>query len=206
MRSSTTGGACTRAWATEPRPRRGPTWRRSSCQRPHEVLISPLHSPGAGPLVERCAGLNVHQASVVCCTLVGPPGCRPRKLLRTFGTTTHELGKLRAWLAEPGVTHVGMESTGIYWKPVYAALEGRFDLTVGNAHHIKNVPGRKTDVKDAEWIARLVRHGLIGKSFVPPPPIRDLRELVRFRRALVEARTAQGSRISVADDEPEHVV
>ena len=88
-----------------------------------------------------------------------------------------------------------MESTGIYWKPVYAALEGHFDLTVGNAHHIKNVPGRKTDVKDAEWIARLVRHGLIGKSFVPPPPIRDLRELVRFRRTLIETRTAERNRV-----------
>src|SRR4051794_22272886 len=146
-------------------------------------------------LVERCAGLDVHQASVVCCILLGPPGCRPRKLLRTFGTTTHELGTLRAWLAEHGVTHVGMESTGIYWKPVRATLEGHFDLTVGNAHHIKNVPGRKTDVKDAEWIARLLRHGLIGKSFVPPPAIRDLRELVRFRRALVEARTAERNRL-----------
>src|SRR3954466_4410634 len=146
-------------------------------------------------LVERCAGLDVHQASVVCCVPLGPPGCRPRKLLRTFGTTTHELGKLRAWLAEHGVTHVGMESTGIYWKPVYAALEGHFDLTVGNAHHIKNVPGRKTDVKDAEWSARLLRHGLIGRSFVPPPPIRDLRGLVRFRRALVETRTAERNRL-----------
>src|SRR4051795_6915719 len=146
-------------------------------------------------LVERCAGLDVHQASVACCTLGGPPGGRAQKLIRTLRATTHELGKLRAWLAEHGVTHVGMESTGIYRKPVYAALEGRFDLTVGNAHHIKNVPGRKTDVKDAEWIARLLRHGLIGKSFVPPPPIRDLRELVRFRRALVEARTAERNRL-----------
>src|SRR4051794_10086728 len=146
-------------------------------------------------LVERCAGLDVHQASVVCCALLGPPGCRPRKLLRTFGTTTHEPGKLRAWLAEHGVTHVGMESTGVYRKPVHAALEGHFDLTVGNAHHIKNVPGRKTDVKDAEWIARLARHGLVGKSFVPPPPIRDPRELVRLRRALVEARTAERDRL-----------
>src|SRR5919206_227985 len=94
-----------------------------------------------------------------------------------------------------GVTHVGMESTGVYWKPVYAALEGHFDLTVGSAHHIKNVPGRKTDVKDAEWIARLVRHGLIGKSFVPPPAVRDLRELVRFRRALIETRTAERNRL-----------
>jgi transposase len=146
-------------------------------------------------LVERCAGLDVHQASVVCCALLGPPGCKPRKLLRTFGATTHELETLRAWLAEHGVTHVGMESTGIYWKPVYSALEGHFDLTVGNAHHIKNVPGRKTDVKDAEWIARLVRHGLIGKSFVPPPAVRDLRELVRFRRALIETRTAERNRL-----------
>ena len=141
-------------------------------------------------LVERCASLDVHQASVVCCALLGPRGCKPRKLLRTFGATTHELETLRAWLAEHGVTHVGMESTGIYWKPVYAALEGHFDLTVGNAHHIKNVPGRKTDVKDAEWIARLVRHGLIGKSFVPPPAVRDLRELMRFRRALIETSSS----------------
>ena len=146
-------------------------------------------------LVERCAGLDVHQASVVCCALLGPPGCKPRKLLRTFGTTTHELETLRAWLAEHGVTHVGMESTGIYWKPVYSVLEGHFDLIVGNAHHIKNVPGRKTDVKDAEWIAHLVRHGLIGKSFVPPPAIRDLRELVRYRRALIETRTAERNRV-----------
>ena len=124
-------------------------------------------------LLERCAGLDVHQASVVCCVLIGLPGRRPRKLLRRFGTTTRELEALRAWLAEQGVTHVGMESTGVYWKPVYAVLEGHFELIVGNAHHIKNVPGRKTDVKDAEWIAQLVRHGLITKSFVPPPAIRD---------------------------------
>src|SRR3954471_21306257 len=146
-------------------------------------------------LLERCAGLDVHQASVVCCILIGVPGRRPQKLLRSFGTTTRELEAMRSWLAEHGVTHVGMESTGVYWKPVYTALEGHFDLIVGNAHHIKNVPGRKTDVKDAEWIARLVRHGLIGRSFVPPPPIRDLRELVRFRRALVETRTAERNRL-----------
>jgi transposase len=146
-------------------------------------------------LVERCAGLDVHQASIVGCILAGSPGCKPQKLIRTFGTTTHELGTLRAWLSEQGVTHVGMESTGIYWKPVYAALEGHFDLTVGNAHHIKNVPGRKTDVKDAEWIACLVRHGLIGKSFVPPLAVRDLRELVRFRRRLIETRTAERNRL-----------
>jgi transposase len=146
-------------------------------------------------LLERCAGLDVHQASVVCCVLIGAPGRRPQKLLRSFGTTTRELQALRAWLAEHGVTHVGMESTGVYWKPVYAVLEGHFDLIVGNAHHIKNVPGRKTDVKDAEWIAQLVRHGLITKSFVPPPAVRDLRDLVRHRRTLIETRTAMRNRV-----------
>ena len=146
-------------------------------------------------LLERCAGLDVHQASVVCCVLIGVSGRKPQKLLRSFGTTTRELQALRAWLAEHGVTQVGMESTGVYWKPVYAVLEGHFDLIVGNAHHIKNVPGRKTDVKDAEWIAQLVRHGLITKSFVPPPAIRDLRELVRCRRTLIETRTAMRNRV-----------
>src|SRR4051795_1969742 len=146
-------------------------------------------------LVERCAGLDVHQASVVCCILIGVPGRKPQKLLRRFGTTTRELEALRAWLVEHGVTHVGMESTGVCWKPVYAVLEGHFDLIVGNAHHIKNVPGRKTDVKDAEWIAQLVRHGLVAKSFVPPPAIRDLRELVRHRRTLIETRTATRNRV-----------
>src|SRR5918998_1834453 len=145
-------------------------------------------------LIECCAGLDVHQASVVCCVLIGAPGRRPRKLLRSFGTTTRELEALLAWLVEHGVTHVGMESTGVYWKPVYAVLEGHFELIVGNAHHIKNVPGRKTDVRDAEWIAQLVRHGLVAKSFVPPPAIRDLRELLRHRRTLIETRTAARNR------------
>jgi transposase len=145
--------------------------------------------------LERCAGLDIHQASVVCCVLIGAPGRKLQKLLRSFGTITRELEALRAWLVEHGVTHVGMESTGVYWKPVYAVLEGHVDLIVGNAHHIKNVPGRKTDVKDAEWIAQLVRHGLVAKSFVPPPAIRDLRELVRHRRALIETRTAARNRV-----------
>ena len=145
--------------------------------------------------LERCAGLDVHQASVVCCVLIGAPGRKPQKLQGRFGTTTRELEAMRAWLAEHGVTHVGMESTGVYWKPVYAVLEGHVDLIVGNAHHIKNVPGRKTDVKDAEWIAQLVRHGLVASSFVPPPAIRDLREMVRYRRTLIEMRTAMRNRV-----------
>jgi transposase len=102
---------------------------------------------------------------------------------------------LRDWLTSLGVTHVGMESTGVYWKPVYAVLEGHFDLIVGNARHIRNVPGRKTDVKDAEWIADLVRHGLVAESFVPPPPLRELRELLRYRRKLVESQAAERNRL-----------
>ena len=145
-------------------------------------------------IVERCAGLDVHQASVVACVLIGQPGRKPCKEVRSFATMTRDLEALRDWLKELGVTHVGMESTGVYWKPVHAILEGHFTLIVGNAHHIKAVPGRKTDVKDAEWLADLVRHGLIRPSFVPPPAIRELRDLVRLRRSLTEARTTERNR------------
>jgi transposase len=145
-------------------------------------------------LVERCAGLDVHQASIVTCVLIDQPGRKPRKEVRSFATLTRDLEALRDWFEELGVTHVGMESTGVYWKPVYAILAGHFELIVGNAHHIKAVPGRKTDVKDAEWLADLVRHGLIKPSFVPPPAIRELRDLVRLRRSLAEARTTERNR------------
>ena len=134
-------------------------------------------------IIERCAGLDVHQATVVACVLIGQAGRKPHKEIRTFSTMTRDLEAMRDWLKGHGVTHVGMESTGIYWKPVHTILEGQFELIVANAHHIKNVPGRKTDVKDAEWTADLVRHGLVKPSFVPPPPIRDLRDLVRLRRS-----------------------
>jgi transposase len=145
-------------------------------------------------IVERCAGLDVHQASVVACVLIGQPGRKPCKEVRSFGTMTRDLEALRDWLKERGVSHVGMESTGVYWKPVHALLEDHFTLIVGNAHHIKAVPGRKTDVKDAEWLADLVRHGLIKASFVPPPAIRELRDLVRLRRSLTEARSTERNR------------
>jgi transposase len=112
---------------------------------------------------------------------------------------TRELEALRDWLKAMGVTHVGMESTGVYWRPVHAVLEGHFELIVGNARHIRNVPGRKTDVKDAEWIAELVRHGLIAKSFVPSHPLQDLRELLRYRRKLVESQVAERNRIQALD-------
>jgi transposase len=146
-------------------------------------------------LIERCCGLDVHQETVVACLLTGAAGTRARKEVRTFRTVRRELEALRDWLTAAGVTHVGMESTGVYWRPVYAVLEGHVELIVGNARHIRNVPGRKTDVKDAEWIADLVRHGLIAKSFVPPAPLRELRDLVRYRRKLIEAQAAERNRL-----------
>lgn len=108
---------------------------------------------------------------------------------------TSELLALKSWLQSEGCTHVAMESTGVYWVPVYNLLEGAFELIVGNATHIKNVPGRKTDVKDSEWLASLCRHGLIRKSFVPPPDLRALRDLTRYRRKLTESHTAEGNRL-----------
>ena len=146
-------------------------------------------------ILERVCGLDVHQATVVACLLVGQAHEKPRKEVRTFATFTQDLMKLRDWLQSEGCTHVGMESTGVYWKPVYAILEDAFEIIVGNAHHIRNVPGRKTDVKDSEWIADLLRHGLIAKSFVPPKAIRELRDLLRYRRKLVESRSAERNRL-----------
>jgi len=132
-------------------------------------------------IVEHCCGLEANK--------------KPRKEVRTFGTMTAELRRLRDWLQSEGCTHVAMESTGVYWMPVYAILEGHFELVVGNATHIKQVPGRKTDVKDSEWIADLLRHGLIRRSFVPPKPLRELRDLLRYRRKLVESQTAERNRL-----------
>jgi transposase len=146
-------------------------------------------------IVECCAGLDVHQATVVACLNSGPGNKRSRKQVRTFGTTRTDLEAMRTWLSESGCTLVAMESTGIYWRPIYAELEGHFDLIVGNAQHIKNVPGRKTDVKDCEWISDLARHGLIARSFVPPRPIRDLRDLTRYRRKLSQAQAAERNRL-----------
>jgi transposase len=147
-------------------------------------------------IVECCAGLDVHQATVVAClNRGGVANKRSARQVRTFRTTRQGLGELRDWLSDCGCTLVAMESTGIYWRPVYAELEGHFELIVGNAQHIKNVPGRKTDVKDCEWISDLARHGLIAKSFVPPRPIRDLRDLTRYRRKLSQAQAAERNRL-----------
>jgi transposase len=148
-------------------------------------------------LVERSCGLDVHPESVVACLLLPQAGKRPKRLVQTFGTFCDDLRKLRQWLCEHGVTHVGMESTGIYWMPVYAELEQEPSLTliVGNAQHIKNVPGRKTDVSDAQWLATLVRMGLIKPSFVPPAPLRELRKLLRARRTLVQCQADERNRM-----------
>jgi len=147
-------------------------------------------------LVEHGCGLDVHQSTVVACLLRVRQDGKVQKQLRTFGTTTRELMGLREWLLSEGCTHVAMESTGVYWKPVYAVLEGgELEIVVANAQQVKKVPGRKTDVKDAEWIADLLCHGLLRSSFVPPQPIRELRDLTRYRRKLVESRSAERNRL-----------
>lgn len=139
---------------------------------------------------ERCAGLDVHKKSVVACVLISRPDRQVEVHRSQFGTTTPEILALSDWLKNWGVTHVAMESTGVYWRPIYQLLEGQFELLVANAQHIHRMPGRKTDVTDAEWVADLLRHGLISPSFVPPQTQRDLRELTRHR-SNTTARRAQ---------------
>ncbi len=140
---------------------------------------------------KRCCGLDVHKKTVAACVIT-PEG----QETRTFGTMTKDLLTLGDWLKERGVTHVAMESTGVFWKPVYNLLEAaEFTLFVVNAQHIKAVPGRKTDVKDAEWIADLLRHGLLRPSFIPDRAQRELRELVRYRRSLIQQRAQVINRI-----------
>ena len=133
---------------------------------------------------QRCCGLDVHKKSVVACVIT-PEG----KDIRTFGTMTKDLLELVDWLTEWRVSHVAMESTGVYWKPIYNLLEGAFTLLVVNVHHIKVVPGRKTDVKDVEWITDLLRHGLITGSFIPERSQRELRELLCYRQSLIQERS-----------------
>ncbi len=142
-----------------------------------------------------CAGLDVHKKTVVACCIT--PGAKGEKQIevRTFGTMTVDLLALSDWLTSKQITHVAMESTGEFWKPIYNLLEGNFELLVVNAKHIKNVPGRKTDVKDAEWIAELLRHGLVRGSFIPPQAQRDLRDLTRQRTNLVQDRATVVNRL-----------
>lgn len=141
-----------------------------------------------------CAGLDVHKDSIKAC--LRKPGSQGRvSEIQSFGTTTREILRLMEWLCLAGCTHVAMESTGVYWKPVYNVLEGSFELLLINAAHIKQVPGRKTDVKDCQWIAELLECGLLRASFIPPKPIRELRELTRHRKTLIQERGRIANRI-----------
>ena len=142
-----------------------------------------------------CAGLDVHKNTVVACRRRLAQDGQVEQETRTFSTMTADLLELADWLAQAGVTQVAMESTGIYWKPVWHLLEDRFGLILVNARHIKQVPGRKTDVKDAQWLAELLQFGLLKASFIPPPPIRELRALTRQRTALVNDRARVANRI-----------
>jgi len=146
--------------------------------------------------VERCAGIDVGQAEVVVCARVADAATgAAAELVASYGTTTPDLLELHDWLAGLGVTQVAMESTGVYWKPVYYLLEDDFTVLLVNAAHVKHVPGRKTDTIDAVWLAQLLAHGLLSPSFVPPKPIRALRDLTRYRKALINERTAQVNRV-----------
>jgi transposase len=145
-------------------------------------------------LYERCAGLDVHKKTVTVCR-VRLVGRQREQEVQRFGTTTPELLSLADWLAAWSVTHVAMESTGEYWKPIYNILEGNYDLLLVNAQHLKHVPGRKTDVKDAEWLAECLRHGLLRASFVPERPQRALRDLTRYRTKLVQERSRLANRL-----------
>ncbi|MDW5326740.1 IS110 family transposase [Plantactinospora sp. KLBMP9567] len=146
-------------------------------------------------IVERCAGIDIGKRDVKACIRVPDGAGRWRVEVRTFTTMTSELLLLRDWLAIEGVTTVGMEATGAYWKPVYYLLEDSFSVQLLNARHLHNVPGRKTDVIDAEWICRMVQHGLVRPSFVPPAPIRQLRDLTRYRTEVVRERVRDIARL-----------
>ena len=146
-------------------------------------------------LYARCCGLDIHKRTVVACLFVPGAEGTPTKEIRTFGTMTNDLLALSEWLAAAECSHVAMESTGVFWKPIYNLLESSFGVLVVNAQHVKAVPGRKTDVRDAEWIGDLLRHGLLRASFIPDRPQRELRELTRYRTTLIHDRANEVNRL-----------
>lgn len=146
-------------------------------------------------LLERCAALDVHKKQLAACVRILGAGGEIEELNAEFSTMTSRLLALRDWLKELGVTHVAMEATGVYWKPVYYALEDDFEVLLVNAQHVKNVPGRKTDTRDAQWLCQLLECGLLRASFVPPKPIRELRDLTRYRKSLIQERTREANRL-----------
>ncbi len=146
-------------------------------------------------ILERCCALDVHKNQVTACVHVPDQAGKRSELRAQFSTMTAELLALRDWLQGLGVTHVAMEATGVYWKPVYYLLEDDFELMLVNAQHVKNVPGRKTDVQDAQWLCQLLEHGLVRASFVPPKPFRELRDLTRYRKSLTWERSREANRL-----------
>ncbi len=146
-------------------------------------------------IFKNCAGIDVHKKFLVVCWRHIDAEGRLHTEKRRFGTMTADLEALAAWLAERGCTHVAIESTGVYWQPVYNILEDHFEVWLVNAQHVRHVPGRKTDMTDAEWLAQLMQYGLLKPSFIPPRPQRELRELVRYRQSLVEERTRVVNRL-----------
>ena len=147
-------------------------------------------------MVKKCAGLDVHQETIVACVLKGDLDKKPKSEIRTFGTYTKDLEELHEWLLKEEVEQVAMESTGIFWKCVWNIIEDEnYEIKLANAKDIKNKPGRKTDVKDSQWIAELLRCGLIEGSFVPDVEIRELRDLTRYKRKIVQQASAEKNRI-----------
>jgi transposase len=146
-------------------------------------------------LYDRCCGLDVHQQTVVACRLITSPTGRVDKQIRTFSTMTRGLLELARWLQEEQVSHAALESTGVFWWPVFNVLEGQVEVLVVNAQHAKQVPGRKTDVKDSQWLADLLRHGLLQASFILPKALRALRDLMRARTNLIQERSRQINRV-----------
>jgi transposase len=146
-------------------------------------------------LLDRVAGLDVHRKSIAVCLRLPADAGERAQHVRTFGTTAADLVTLRDWLEAHQISHVAMESTGVYWKPVYYVLEEAFTCLLVNATHVSKVPGRKTDVQDCVWLAQLLEHGLLRGSFVPPPPLRELRDLTRYRKVLIQDRTREANRL-----------
>ena len=145
-------------------------------------------------IYDRCCGLDVHRDSITACIMIGF-GKQKRKTIRTFPTFTVDIQELAKWLKSFNIKHVAVESTGIYWKPIFNIFEGEFEVILVNAQHVKNVPGRKTDIKDSEWLCKLLKCGLLSKSFIPPKNIIRLRELVRYRQTLTKDLASAKNRI-----------
>jgi transposase len=147
------------------------------------------------PILQRCCGIDVHKKTILACLMVGTADEKPHQTIKTFSAMTRDLLAFKDWLESEHCTCVAMESSGVYWESVFNILEESMEVILANARHIKHVPGRKTDVKDCEWIAQLLRHGLIAGNFIPPRPIWELRDLTHYRRKLIQAKSSELNRV-----------